>query len=130
MSAVSAELRAPSRGCHWTSYTSSSRRPPSASPGRWACYRSCSRPAHRVVATLHEYGVWTAAGAGGGLRSAAWSAVERQQRADRETLVLTVRADRLLVTAPEHADVVHARFGDRRLDVTHVPIAPNIPVAG
>src|SRR4051794_10492873 len=82
-----------------------------------------------VVATLHEYGVWTAAGAGGGLRSAAWSAVERQQRADRETLVLTVRADRLLVTAPEHADVVHARFGDRRLDVTHLPIAPNIPVA-
>jgi len=82
-----------------------------------------------VVATLHEYGVWTAAGAGGGLRSAAWSAVERQQRADRETLVLTVRADRLLVTAPEHADVVHARFGDGRLDVTHLPIAPNIPVA-
>ncbi len=82
-----------------------------------------------VVATLHEYGVWTAGGAGGGLRSAAWSALERQQRADRETLVLTLKADRLLVTAPEHADVVHARFADRRLEVTHVPIAPNIPVA-
>src|SRR3712207_6444136 len=81
-----------------------------------------------VVATLHEYGVWTADGAGGGLRSAAWSVMERQQRADRETLVLTVKADRLLVTAPEHADVVHARFADRRLEVTHVPIAPNIPV--
>jgi glycosyltransferase involved in cell wall biosynthesis len=82
-----------------------------------------------VVATLHEYGVWTAGGAGGGLRSAAWSAMERQQRADRETLLLTVKADRLLVTAPEHADVVHARFADRRLEVTHVPIAPNIPIA-
>src|SRR3954463_9057377 len=82
-----------------------------------------------VVATLHEYGVWTAGGAGGGLRSAAWSAMERQQRADRETLLLTVKADRLLVTAPEHADVVHARFADRRLEGTHVPIAPNIPVA-
>src|SRR3954469_6138443 len=81
-----------------------------------------------VVATLHEYGVWTAGGAGGGLRSAAWSALERQQWADRETLGLTVKADRLLVTAPEHADVVHARFADRRLEVTHVPIAPNIPV--
>lgn len=81
-----------------------------------------------VVATLHEYGVWTAGGAGGALRSAAWSAMERQQRADRETLVLTVKAARLLVTAPEHADVVHARFTDRR-EVTHVPIAPNIPVA-
>jgi glycosyltransferase involved in cell wall biosynthesis len=55
--------------------------------------------------------------------------MERQQRADREALVLTVKADRLLVTAPEHADVVHARFADRRLEVTHVPIAPNIPVA-
>src|SRR3954469_17764164 len=82
-----------------------------------------------VVATLHEYGVWTAGGAGGGLRSAAWSAMERQQRADRETLLLTVKADRLLVTAPEHADVVHARFADRRFRVTQLPIAPNIPVA-
>ena len=49
--------------------------------------------------------------------------------ADRETLVLTVKAARVLVTAPGHADVVHARFTDRRLEVTHVPIAPNIPVA-
>jgi glycosyltransferase involved in cell wall biosynthesis len=82
-----------------------------------------------VVATLHEYGVWTADGAGGGLRSALWSAMEQQRRADRETLLLTVRADRLLVTAPEHADVVRARFADRQLEVTHVPIAPNIHVA-
>jgi len=55
--------------------------------------------------------------------------MERQRRADRETLLLTVEADRLLVTAPEHADVVRDRFADRRLEVTHVPIAPNIPVA-
>src|SRR3954454_6726090 len=82
-----------------------------------------------LVATLHEYGVWTAGGAGGRLRSAAWSAMERQQRADREALVLTVEADRLLATAPEHAGVVRARFADPRLEVTHVPIAPNIPVA-
>jgi glycosyltransferase involved in cell wall biosynthesis len=82
-----------------------------------------------LVATLHEYGVWTAGGAGGRLRSAVWSAMERQQRADRETLLLTVKADRLLATAPEHADVVRARFADARLEVTHVPIAPNIPVA-
>src|SRR4051794_14898804 len=76
-----------------------------------------------VVATLHEYGVWTAGGAGGGLRSAAWSAMERHRRADRETLLLAVRADRLFVTAPEHVDVVQARFGGR-LEATHVPIAP------
>src|SRR3954471_18524954 len=82
-----------------------------------------------VVATLHEYGVWTPGGAGGGLRSAAWSVMERHQRADRETLLLTVKADRLLVTAPEHADVVQARFADRRLEVTHVPHPPHTPVA-
>jgi glycosyltransferase involved in cell wall biosynthesis len=81
-----------------------------------------------VVATLHEYGVWTAGGVGGGLRSAAWSVMEGQQHADRETLVLTVKADRLLVTAPEHVDVVNARFAHRRLDATYVPIAPNIPI--
>ncbi len=82
-----------------------------------------------VVVTLHEYGVWTAGGAGGGLRSAAWSAMERRWSTDRETLLLTVKAARRLVTSPEHVDVVHARFADRRLEVTHVPIAPNIPVA-
>ncbi len=82
-----------------------------------------------VVATLHEYGVRTADGAGGGCRSALWSAMERHLLADRETLLLTVRADRLLVTAPEHTDVVQVRFGDRRLEVTYLPIAPNIPVA-
>ena len=81
-----------------------------------------------VVATLHEYGVWRADGAGGGLRSALWSAMEGQHLADRETLLLAVRADRLLATAPEHSDVVQARFGDR-LEVTHLPIAPNIPFA-
>jgi glycosyltransferase involved in cell wall biosynthesis len=82
-----------------------------------------------VVATLHEYGVWTAGGSTGALRSAAWSALERRRRADRESLVLTVQADRLLATAPEHVDVVRARFGDGRIDVTQLPIAPNVPVA-
>src|SRR3954451_8181590 len=47
-----------------------------------------------VVATFHEYGVWTAGGAAGGLRSAAWSVMERQQRAGREALLLTGKAGR------------------------------------
>jgi glycosyltransferase involved in cell wall biosynthesis len=82
-----------------------------------------------LLATLHEYGVWVRDGVSGRLRSALWAAVERQRWADRETLVLTVRADRLLVTAPEHADALNARFAHRRLEATYVPIAPNIPVA-
>jgi glycosyltransferase involved in cell wall biosynthesis len=82
-----------------------------------------------VLVTLHEYGVRAVEGVGGRLRSTGWSALERRGWADRETLVLTVKAARVLVTAPGHADVVHARFTDRRLEVTHVPIAPNIPVA-
>ncbi|MCU1667611.1 MAG: hypothetical protein JWP40_538 [Blastococcus sp.] len=82
-----------------------------------------------VLATLHEYGVRVTEGVGGRLRSALWSTMERRGCADRETLVLTVKAARLLVTAPEHADVVKARFAHRGLEVTHVPIAPNIPLA-
>ena len=82
-----------------------------------------------VVATLHEYGVRAVDGVGGRFRSALWSAMERRGWADRETLVLTLKADRLLVTAPEHADVVSARFPHHGLQVTHLPIAPNIPLA-
>jgi glycosyltransferase involved in cell wall biosynthesis len=82
-----------------------------------------------VLATVHEYGVRVMDGVGGRLRSALWSAMERQGWADRETLVLTVKAARLLVTAPEHADVVNARFAHRGLEVIYVPIAPNIPLA-
>ncbi|WP_158550805.1 glycosyltransferase [Geodermatophilus sp. TF02-6] len=79
-----------------------------------------------VVATLHEYGVWTADGVGGPLRAAAWSAAERRWGVDRETLALTRRAARLLVTAPEHAEVVAARCPGR--EAAFLPIASNIPV--
>lgn len=80
-----------------------------------------------VLATLHEFGVWTAHSGGQRLRSAAWSAVERRSCLDRETLGLATRARRVLVTSPEHVDVVAARFPGRDLDVGYLPIAANIP---
>ncbi len=81
-----------------------------------------------VLATLHEYGVWATAGRTARLRSAAWSALERCGYADRETLLLSTRADRLLVTAPEHQLVLSARFPARDA-AAYVPIGPNIQVA-
>ena len=80
-----------------------------------------------VVTTLHEYGVWAADGIGGPLRAAAWSAVERWGLADRETLLLTGRAAGLMTTAPEHDQVLRARFAGH-LAAAQVPIGPNIPV--
>lgn len=80
-----------------------------------------------VLATLHEYGVWATAGRTARLRSAAWSAMERRGYADRETLLLSARADQLLVTAPEHQLVLNARCPAR--EAAYVPIAPNIQVA-
>ena len=82
-----------------------------------------------VLATLHEYGVWSPGGIGGRLGSAMWSAVERRGYADRETLLLSLRADRVLVTASEHAGVLRARFLRRGLTPVHVPIGSNIAVA-
>jgi glycosyltransferase involved in cell wall biosynthesis len=79
-----------------------------------------------VLATLHEFGVWTARG-GRRLRSSVWSAAERRWGLDRETLGLTTRARRVLVTSPEHVDVVTARFAGRGLDASYMPIAANIP---
>ena len=83
-----------------------------------------------VVATLHEYGVWAATnGLTGRLRSTVWSAVERSGFAERETLLLSLRADRLLVTAPEHELMLNARLPGRSLAAVRVPIGANIGVA-
>jgi glycosyltransferase involved in cell wall biosynthesis len=82
-----------------------------------------------VLATLHEYGVWAANGVVGRLRSTMWSAVERRGFAERETLLLSLRADRLLITAPEHELVLNARLAGRGLAAVRVPIGANIAVA-
>ena len=82
-----------------------------------------------VLATLHEYGVWAANGVAGRLRSTVWSALERRGFAERETLLLSLRAARLLVTAPEHELVLNARLPGRALAAVRVPIGANISVA-
>ena len=82
-----------------------------------------------LIVTLHEYGVSSVAGRGRRLRSALWSAAERRGYADRETLLLAARATCLLVTSPEHLDVLRVRFGRHAPAALEVPIGPNVEVA-
>jgi len=81
-----------------------------------------------VLATLHEYGVWAATGVAGRLRSIVWSGLERRGFAERETLLLLLRTDRVLVTAPEHERVLNTRLPGRALAAVRVPIGANIGV--
>jgi glycosyltransferase involved in cell wall biosynthesis len=81
------------------------------------------------VVTLHEYGIWAGDGIAGGLRSAAWSILERRGYVDRETLLLTPRADRVLVVTDEHARLLQHRFTSRPVNPTVVPVGSNIPVS-
>jgi glycosyltransferase involved in cell wall biosynthesis len=82
-----------------------------------------------LVATLHEYGVWSARGPGRRARSAMWSVLERSGYVDRETLFLPRRAACLLLPAPEHVDVLRARSRRRPATALEVPIGANIDVA-
>lgn len=79
-----------------------------------------------LIVTLHEYGVWSPPGSGDGGRSTLWSVAERRGYADRETLLLTTRAARLLVPSPEHLDVLRARFPRRTPAALEVPIGLNV----
>jgi glycosyltransferase involved in cell wall biosynthesis len=81
-----------------------------------------------LVVTLHEYGGWQSAGVGAGSRSGAWSAIERRGWSDRETLLLALRADRLLLTSRDHVRVLRERFAGRAPTATCVPVGCNIPV--
>ncbi len=81
-----------------------------------------------LIVTLHEYGVWSGHGRGRPIRSSLWSAAERHGYADRETLLLTPRADRLLVSSAEHLQVLHHRFR-RQPAALEVPIGLNVDVA-
>jgi glycosyltransferase involved in cell wall biosynthesis len=78
------------------------------------------------VVTLHEYATWTAQGFLGAVRAAAWSVVERRGWLDRDALLLVSCGCRLLVTNPQHAAMVAARWPTRRDRVVEIPIGPNI----
>jgi glycosyltransferase involved in cell wall biosynthesis len=79
-----------------------------------------------LIVTLHEYGVWSAHGLGGGVRSALWSAAERRGHADRETLLLARGADCVLVSSPEQLAVLRARIRHRAPAAIEVPIGLNV----
>jgi glycosyltransferase involved in cell wall biosynthesis len=81
-----------------------------------------------LVVTLHEYGVWSAQGRTGQMRSALWSAVEGRGYADRETLLLAARATCLLLPSPEHREVVRSRFRRSAPATLEVPIGLNVDV--
>jgi glycosyltransferase involved in cell wall biosynthesis len=79
-----------------------------------------------LVVTLHEYATWTAKGFLGTARAAAWSVAERRGWLDRDALLLIPCSCRLLVTNPQHAAIVAARWPTRRDRVVEIPIGPNI----
>lgn len=82
-----------------------------------------------LVATLHEYGVWPGDGVDHRTRSRLWAAAEHRFPVDRETLLLTHRADSLLVPSSEHLDVLARRFPRRPPPALVVPIGLNLEVA-
>jgi glycosyltransferase involved in cell wall biosynthesis len=79
-----------------------------------------------LVVTLHEYATWTAKGFLGAARAAAWSVAERRGWLDRDALLLVPFSCRLLVTNPQHAAIVAARWPTRRDRVVEILIGPNI----
>jgi glycosyltransferase involved in cell wall biosynthesis len=82
-----------------------------------------------LIVTLHEYGVEGADDRRRPVRSRLWRAAERRGWADRETLLLVPRADRVLVASSEHLDVLRQRFGLRAPPSMEVPIGLNVEIA-
>lgn len=83
----------------------------------------------RLVVTLHEYGSWAWRP-----RWAPWAPgmlarVEGRGWWDRETLLLTTRSDRIVVTNPTHAGVVFERFPALAERVIEIPMGPSVEVS-
>lgn len=80
----------------------------------------------RLVTTLHEYDWWTWAPrlARPVLTRAVWPGLERRGWWDRETALLTTRADAVVTTNPSHRVAVRRRIPG--VPVHHVPIGSNL----
>jgi glycosyltransferase involved in cell wall biosynthesis len=77
-----------------------------------------------VVTTIHEYGWWATPS---WVPAAAWRAVERSGRLDRETWRLAPGAAAVVATNAGHAATLHRRLG---VGAELVPLAPNVPDLG
>lgn len=77
-----------------------------------------------VVATLHEYGWWSAPP---WMPERIWRVLERRGWFDRETWRLVPRAAAAVTTNAGHADALARRTG---IEAVRVPLAPNVPDAG
>jgi D-inositol-3-phosphate glycosyltransferase len=77
-----------------------------------------------VVATLHEYGWWSAPG---WVPSSLWAGLERRLAVDRETWRLVPTSAAVVTTNARHAATVARRIGR---DTVTIPLAPNVSDAG
>jgi glycosyltransferase involved in cell wall biosynthesis len=82
----------------------------------------------RVATTLHEYGGWPPSAPRGlqPLAKPAWAVAERAGWLDRESLTLLSASDVVVVTNPDHRDVIHRRSPALAARVRMVPIGPNV----
>jgi glycosyltransferase involved in cell wall biosynthesis len=82
----------------------------------------------RLAVTLHDYGRWSwrPRWLPAPVAPSLWRGAERRGLWDRETLLLTSRADRLVVTSPSHAEVLRGRLPSRADRVVEIPTGPGI----
>jgi glycosyltransferase involved in cell wall biosynthesis len=84
-----------------------------------------------LVVTLHDYGWWSwqPRWLPEGLSSALQRGAEARGWWDRETLLLTPRAERVVITNPVHAGTIFERLPDRAERVVEIPVGAGVEAA-
>lgn len=84
-----------------------------------------------IVVTLHDYGWWSWQPGWLPRRLAAplWHRAERRGWWDRESLLLTARAERIVITNPVHAGTIFERLPERAERVVEIPVGAGVEVA-